>query len=896
MTHEEALSIKQSIEEALKRYTGITGVAIPTVSIKEEITKKLVVFKSKSYSILIDSKSDRLNLLSEVKSLEDAQNLIQYVTDQTNQLTIQKLLKDVRIAAFGRNSPQVQFDELDKEYQQTQNQRQTNTDEPIVGDTKSVQSVFSGILQDVSSDAKVVLTGNEHANTPIKPSLYLMPESHEAFMQICDWKFDLSDISRVENYIKEIEIETIKALAENNEVDAIISRYLKLRENLLLSQEDVNRIVKVELRILSNFQNTINQAKEILQGIKDENKTDNFKVYTEPYVVACEQAIEIARTRLTTIANMIQNASEYLTSQECKDFLATTILEAGNERQKKYFQVCEQIAENGGSFANINAPSQTFTSGNVLVDSHLTSLEEARLYKGRVVSVYDQTVAGTNFFPVATPVEKEYRDNVYCHYDRGYDSSGNKEEVLERHKKQAMWYNGSDGSTYLWLKGVGFINTETETLLTAEEFENLQARGVKIVLTQGLDYHKEEIARPRMKDGSPYQSVYDFERNLSGVAFFRGEEVIHNRKALYEIVKENGLIPPYFGEQAIKYLDSKFGYYKSQEQESEASAEEFNEFDYNQEVENTLFTTESEKTLKSEEMEEADLEEVKKKIKESLAEKIRKAESLSVKDEDLDIMQEMVSITKIIAKEQGIDIEVEASSIKRNVTAEASYDKKKITFNLLALRRLDGNDIDVTRLRKGDVMNSAYQIIRLLQTMLHEIKHFEQKARIDSVVERGSTCDLETFKEAVENEVILNTVAGRSYYKKAHDNFLSEINADIYGWENCIQFFKEYFAVDRVPSDVLEDRESRLVILKEKKQPSTKTLIQGNGCVSTYLSDYGDRPYNDTGKLVAEEFLQIFEKLVDDIKNPSNDTKYLIEIMRDNCKQIIRKHSNSVSY
>lgn len=890
MKQEEALSIKQSIEEALKRYSDIVKESVPiTVSIKEETVKKFVLFNAKNYSISISPESNQFELSSQVNSVEDAQKAI----DQINQQLVRKISRHTLNLAFDSNLRDVNLYGIDKEYYQIQNQNTTNTSEHIVGDNISCQNFFRLMFTHMNEEASVILDGDEHSDDINKryPSLLLGPESRRAFKQICKWKFDLSEISRVEDYIKEIEKQSAKDLSENNHVDELIERYLKARENLLLSQNDINKVVRSKFNALSECKKIIDQAKEILNEIKDENKTDSFKANVEAYVIACDQAIEITRTRFTTIANMIRKTSEYLTSQEYKDFLSAAILEKGNEYQKKYFQVCEQIAENGSSFILINGPSHVIRSENKIADDYLSSVEEARLYKGKVVSVYDQTVAGKNFYPVTTSLEKQNRD-YYNKYSRGFDSDGKKLEIREEHKTQAKWYSGTDGSTYLWLKGVGFINTETETLLTAEEFKNLEARGVKIVMTKGLDYLKNEISHPRMKDGSPYVSVYDFEYHLSCMAFFRGEEVPHNKKVLYKILKENGLIPRYFGKQAIKYLDTKFDYYTTKEQEGEVSAEEFNEFDYRQEVDDSILETVKGKEVKGEDLDAANMEDAKKKVKASLAEKIRKAgltgmDSLSVKDEDLDIMPEIVTITKIIAKEQGINIDVKASeNIEGNVRAVANYDRNEISFNLKALRNLDGFNIDVTKLEKGDITNSAVKIIRLIQTMLHEIKHFEQKARIDNI---GNKCDLETFKEAVENEII-KTGAGFRYYKKYHDDFLSEINAEMYGWENSIECFKEYFS-NRVPPEIFTRCKGELDRLSERKQPNTNTIMQGNGCLTAFLNEYGSKDY-DSGMLVAEQFLEIiqnFEKKIGD--NCDYSTRRLIESMTYKCNLIKGAHS-----
>jgi len=888
MTYEEALAIVERINEARERYSQISQYRAPiTVSIKEETIKKLVFFKTKNYSISISSESEDFES-SQINSLDDAQKII----DELNQKSVSALLSTKMIRALTTNVSALKFEEIDKEYQQMQNQYQTNINEHIVGSNISFQSFFPYMFSEVRTSADKLINGDDHEN--ILPTFFLPPECQDAFKQICNWKFDLSAISRVENYIKEIEEESIKAISENNKVDKLIARYLKTRENTSLPQEGVLEINSA-LRVLSKLETTLEQAKEILQGIKDENKTDNFKRRVEPLIIAYGQAIEIARTRFKTIENMIRNASEYLMSQEYKDFLATVILEKGNEHQKKYFHICEQIAEKGGSFNFINSPSQAFMTGGALLNFPPTSIEEARLFNGKVVSVYDQTIAGLSFYPVTTAKEKENRDNLYNHYDRGADSDGNKLPVLEEHKRQAVWYSGTDGSTYLWLKGVGFINTETETLLTADEFNNLEAQGVKITITRGLNYSNEEICHPRMKDGSPYMSVYDFERNISNITSFRGKEVTPNTKEIYAILKENGLIPPYFGVQAIKYLDAKFHYTMLKEQESEVSTEEFNEFDYKQEVTDSISETENTQGLISEELDTENLEEVKEKVKGSLAEKIRKAgmrglDSISVKKEDLDIMPEIVSITQIIAKELGIDIEVEASeNVEGNVTAVANYDRNKICFNLLALRNLDSiTGFDVTRLGKGDITDNAMNIIRLIQIMLHEIKHFEQKVRIDNI---GIKCDMETFKEAVENEII-RTNAGAYYYQKAHDNFLSEINADIFGWEKCIECFEEYFGT-AVPKKVLDRREEVLEKLGEKKQPITNSRIQGNGCLSKYLSEHGHKAYA-SGKLVAEQFLEIIESLEEKMtKGCDETTRLLIEKMKDNCTSIIK--SSSVS-
>ena len=894
MTHEEAISAKQLIEEALKKYSNIAKEQVSiTLSLKEETIKKFGIFKSKSYLIAINPAKNKFEIPSQVNSLEEAQKVIDYLS----QLSISKLLSKVKNLALDSNTHTVNFEKINNEHQQIQNQKEQNSSEIVVGESIYPQEFFRAMRSVINERIMPLLHGDNHEN--IYPSFFLTPEGSKAFEQICNWKFNLSDINRVENYIIEIEKENIKIMSEKNEVYNLISHYLKMRENLLLSQEQINGIVRFGLKLLSDFQSEINQAKEILNGIKEENKTDNFKTNVEPYVEACAQAIEITITRIKTIPNMISKTSEYLTSQECKDILSTAILEKGNEHQKKYFELCEQIAENGGSFKLINTPSQTFVSRDIMTNVYLSSIEEARLFNGRVVSVYDQTVAGKNFYPVKTLKEKEYRDDVYNKYNRGYDSDGKKKEVLEEHKRQSAWYSGSDGSSYLWLKGVGFINTETETLLTAEEFKELEARGVKIVLTQGLDYTKEEIANPRMKNGSPYKSVYDFERSLSSMSFFRGEPVSPNKEALYKIMKENGLIPNYFGQQAIEYLDSKFGYYNSQEQEKDDATEVFNEFDYKQEVENIMYETETSNIVKSEDLDQADMDAVKDKIKTSLAEKMRKAgpkgiDSLAVTDEDLYIMPEIVTMTKIIAKEQGIDIDVEASeNVEGNVTAVANYDRNKITFNLRALRRLNGFDYNVTRLAQGDIVLSSIKITQLIQTMLHEIKHFEQKSRMNNI--ENKTCDLETFKEVVENEII-KTGAGSHYYAKAHDNFLSEINADIYGWENCINYFKEYFGVDIVPSELIELRERKLHELAERKQPKTNTIIQGNGCLSTYLSNFGDKEYRESGKLVAEQFLEIIQSLEKKMTlGCDNSTESLIDKMKNKCKDIIYSKKRDIN-
>ena len=887
MKQEEALSIKQLIEEALKRYSDITKEhASITVSIREEALKKLMIFKTKNYSISISPESNIFELSSQVNSFEDAQKVI----DQINQQLVKKLSMSTIKVALGSSLRDVNLYGVDKEYQQIQNQNTANTSQPIVGNNISCQKFFPIMFSHLKEDTNTILNGDAHSEDKDKfyPALFLSPESSSAFEQICKWKFDLNAIGQVEEYVKEVEKQSAKDLSENNRIAELIERYLKTRENLL-PQKDIEKIFKIRFNVLSECKETIDQAKEILKEIKDENKTDSFKAGVEPYVIACDQAIEITRTRLTTIMNMMRNTSEYVTSQEYKDFLSSVILEKGNDHQKKYFQVCEQIAGNGGLFRCINQPSQVFKPS----DTYLSSIEEARLYHGKVVSVYDQTVAGENFYPVVTPQEKKSRDLSYNKYDRGYDENGKKREVSEAYKRQAVWYSGSDGSTYLWLKGVGFINTETETLLTAEEFKNLEARGVKIVIAKGLDYLKNEISHPRMKDGSPYMSVYDFERSMSVMSFFRGEEVPPKKEVLYKILKENGLIPHYFGKQAIQYLDSRFGYYTSKEQEKEDSAKEFNEFDFQQEVDDSIFETARGKVLKGEDLDKTSIEDVKEKVKASLAEKIRKAgligeDSISVKDEDLNIVSEIVTITKIIAKEQGIDIEVEAAEdVGENVTAVANYNRNKITFNLKALRNLDGFNIDVTKLEKGDVINSSMKIIRLIQTMLHEIKHFEQKARIDNI---GNKCDLETFKEAVENEII-KTSAGHRYYQKAHDNFLSEINADIFGWEDCIKCFKEYFS-DRVPPELISRCKEELANLSERKQPNTNTAVQGNGCLSSYLIEYGSKQYS-TGKLVAEQFLEIIQNLEKKVENScDHSTRSLIEAMINKCNNIkISSHS-----
>jgi hypothetical protein len=285
----------------------------------------------------------------------------------------------------------------------------------------------------------------------------------------------------------------------------------------------------------------------------------------------------------------------------------------------------------------------------------------------------------------------------------------------------------------------------------------------------------------------------------------------------------------------------------------------------------------------------ASIEESKEKVKASLAEKILKVEKgTSVRAEDLDIKPEIVAMTKIIAKEQGIDIEVEASEdISANVRAVANYDRNKITYSLKALRNLDGFNIDVTKLERGDIANSTIKIIRLIQTMLHEIKHFEQKARIANI---GNTvCDIETFKEAVENEII-KTGAGWKYYQKAHDDFLSEINAEMYGWENCIDCFKEYFS-DKVPQSVFSLCKTELDRLSERKQPNANTLLKGNGCLSAYLSEYGSKEYS-SGKLVAEQFLEIIENLEAKVGSSCDySTKNLIEAMKIKCNNIKRSHS-----
>ena len=474
MKQDEALAIKQQIETTLKRYSDITKEHVSiNVSIKEETENKFLIFKTKNYSISISPEQNQFELSSQVNSFEDAQKAV----DLINQQSVKRLSRNTISLAFKSNLRDINLYGIDKEYQQIQNQNTTNASEHIVGNDISCQYLFPAMFTNLNADVDTILNGNDHSDSTDKryPALFMSPESKNAFNQICKWKFDMSDLARIEDYIKEIEKESANVLAENDRVEELIGRYLKTRENIL-SQKDIDGIFKSKFNVLSMCKETMDQVNEILKEIKDENKTDSFKNNVEPYVIACNQAIEIAKTRYTTIMNMVRNTSEYLNSQEYKDFLSATILEKGSEYQKKYFRICEQIAENGGSFVIINKPSQVLKSANKISDDYLSSVEEARLYKGKVVSIFDQTVAGKPFYPVATPQEKRNRD-FYNEYSRGYDSNGKKLEIHEEHKTQAKWYSGSDGSTYLWLKGVGFINTETETLLTAEEFKNLEAQG-----------------------------------------------------------------------------------------------------------------------------------------------------------------------------------------------------------------------------------------------------------------------------------------------------------------------------------------------------------------------------------------------------------------------------------
>ena len=231
MKLQEAQEVKKTLDLASEQYTDATKYFIGNFRIKETTTKKLGIFNSKNYTVILDVNDNGKKLELPLEIFDSSG--VQRVVDIFNQSIVSNALSDPRrIASLTGNK----FDpeKIREEYEQLNNSAMG--DKTALDSQSAGSKYFSGLYSSIINEYMQNYMGTQFdSNSDIKFSKIIQDEASKLF----DFKFDLGQLDGVKNCLVDAEKMAIASCAENQGVNELIYRYLSTRENLPIPEQQV---------------------------------------------------------------------------------------------------------------------------------------------------------------------------------------------------------------------------------------------------------------------------------------------------------------------------------------------------------------------------------------------------------------------------------------------------------------------------------------------------------------------------------------------------------------------------------------------------------------------------------------------------------------------------------